>query len=77
MRHENSLFRIWRFYRDGFREMTWGRTLWWIILIKLVVLFVILKWIFFPDFLGHQTRNGGSKAQYVGNELVERATQNN
>ena len=28
------LVRIWTFYRDGFREMTLGRTLWAIILIK-------------------------------------------
>lgn len=27
------LVRIWTFYRDGFREMTLGRTLWAIILI--------------------------------------------
>ena len=26
---------IWRFYRDGFRSMTLGRTLWAVILIKL------------------------------------------
>ena len=37
------LVRIWTFYRDGFREMTLGRTLWAIILIKLFIMFFILK----------------------------------
>ena len=32
------LLRIGRFYRDGFRQMTWGRTLWVIILVKLFVM---------------------------------------
>ena len=36
-----------RFYIDGFREMTLGRTLWAIILIKLFVLFAVLKLFFF------------------------------
>ena len=42
---------IWHFYRDGFRAMTWGRVLWVIILLKLFVLFVVLKLFFFPDFV--------------------------
>lgn len=42
----NSIF---RFYRDGFREMRVGRTLWAIILIKLFIMFAILKLFFFRD----------------------------
>ncbi len=78
MRHVNIFSRIWRFYRDGFRQMTWGRTLWGIILVKLVIMFVILRWIFFPNFLNVKTREDGTtKSHYVGTELVERARQNN
>ena len=39
--------RIFRFYYDGFREMTLGRTLWAIILIKLFILFAKLKSVWF------------------------------
>ena len=39
--------RIWHFYREGFRNMTWGRTLWWVVLLKLVILFGILRIFFF------------------------------
>ena len=48
---KKTIIRIFYFYRDGFREMTIGRTLWAIILIKLFVMFFILKLFFFPSFL--------------------------
>ena len=44
---KKNLIRVFYFYRDGFREMTWGRVLWAIILIKLFVMFFVLK-LFFP-----------------------------
>ncbi len=62
---------IWRFYRDGFRSMTLGRTLWAIILIKLFIMFFILKLFFFPSFL--RDKSTEEKEDYVGNELIERA----
>ena len=65
------LVRIWTFYRDGFREMTLGRTLWAIILIKLFIMFFILKLFFFPSFLKEMTPQ--EKQQYVGEELIKRA----
>ena len=61
---KNTLLTIWNFYLEGFRSMTLGRTLWVIILLKLFVMFFILKMFFFPDF---------DKGTYVGNELIERA----
>lgn len=74
MKHSGTIFyRVWRFYLEGFRAMTWGRTLWWLILIKLIVFFVILKFIFFPDFLDSRTDGSSHKSEYVGRELVERA----
>lgn len=62
---------IWRFYRDGFRTMTWGRTLWVIILLKLFIMFAILKLFFFPDFIS--TSAGSSTEEgFVSRELIER-----
>lgn len=46
---KNCIIRIWEFYRDGFREMTLGRTLWMLILVKLFIMFFILK-LFFSFF---------------------------
>lgn len=49
---KNIFQRIWLFYYGGFRNMSgWGKQMWIIILIKLFVLFVILKLFFFPNFL--------------------------
>lgn len=46
-----TLRKVIRFYVEGFREMTVGRTLWAIILIKLFIMFAVLKVFFFPDLL--------------------------
>ncbi len=64
--------RVWRFYRDGFASMTVGRTLWLIIGIKLVVFFVIIKWVFFPDFLSGQSDSDEGKAEYVRGRMTPR-----
>ena len=69
---KNTLLTIWNFYLEGFRSMTLGRTLWVIILLKLFVMFFILKMFFFPDFLGDHPTDA-DKGTYVGNELIERA----
>lgn len=68
---KHLILNIWQFYRDGFRSMTLGRTLWLIILIKLFVMFFILRLFFFPDFL-KQAADGGEKDGYVSRELIER-----
>ena len=64
--------RVWRFYRDGFASMTVGRTLWLIIGIKLVIFFLIIKWVFFPDFLSAQSDTDEGKAEYVRGRLAPR-----
>lgn len=49
---QNIFYRIWKFYVEGFRNMSsWGKQVWIIILIKLFIMFVILKMFFFPNFL--------------------------
>ena len=40
-----------RFYVDGFRQMTWGKTLWIIIAVKLFVMFAVLRLFFFQPVL--------------------------
>jgi uncharacterized membrane protein len=62
---------IWNFYYEGFRSMTLGRTLWALILVKLFIMFFILKLFFFPSFL--KGKSTEEKQKYVGSELVDRA----
>ena len=72
MRKDNFLYRVYDLYVDGFRHMRLGRTLWAIILIKLFIIFVILKIFFFPNFLKQHAE--GDEAGFVAGELVERAS---
>ncbi|MDE5810682.1 MAG: DUF4492 domain-containing protein [Muribaculaceae bacterium] len=67
--------RIYDFYHDGFASMTVGRSLWLIILIKLAIIFLVLKIFFFPDFLSSKSREtGASEASLVKSELLNRST---
>ena len=61
-------------YADGFRQMTIGRTLWMIIIIKLVIIFAVLKLFFFQDFIG-QNASKGQEADFVSAELEERTAE--
>ena len=58
------LYKVYRFYIDGFRSMTVGRVLWTVILL-------VLKLFFFPDVLKLKAADG-DRAGYVARELIER-----
>ncbi len=45
-----TIKKIFRFYLDGFRSMTVGKTLWAIILVKLFILFLNPQGILFSRF---------------------------
>lgn len=65
---------IYVFYRDGFKSMTVGKTLWGIALIKLFIMFAVLKVFFFPDYLNARFKQDKDKANYVETELVSKST---
>ena len=73
MKKTSFWYRAYDLYVDGFRHMTLGKTLWAIILIKLFVIFFILKLFFFPNFL-KQHADKGHEADFVTSEFVERGT---
>lgn len=62
---------VFRFYVDGFRSMTIGKKLWTIIIIKLIVIFAVLKLFFFPDILGSNYDNDTDRAQAVLHSLTK------
>lgn len=62
--------RIHALYRDGFRSMLVGRTLWKIIFLKLFIMFAILKVFFFPNYLATQFTNDSDRANHVLNNLI-------
>ncbi|MBQ9649392.1 MAG: DUF4492 domain-containing protein [Prevotella sp.] len=71
MRKDSFLYRAFDLYYDGFRNMRLGKTLWAIILIKLFIMFAILKVFFFPNFLKEHAQ--GDEAGYVASEIIERS----
>ena len=60
------------FYLNGFREMTIGKTLWAIILIKLFIFFVVIKLLFFPNLLAKNYDKDEDRAAHVRNNLTSR-----
>ena len=67
----NIITRIANFYIDGFRNMTIGRTLWAIIIIKFFILFAVLKLFFFPNIINEKYDNDTDRAQHVRSELLK------
>jgi Domain of unknown function (DUF4492) len=67
---KNHLFyKIFYFYYDGFKSMTVGRQLWIIILIKLFILFAVLKIFFFPDMLKEKFSSDEQRGDFVIEQL--------
>ena len=62
--------RVFRFYLDGFRSMTIGKTLWKVILVKLFIMFAVLKLFFFPNFLNTRFATDEQKAGYVMEQIT-------
>ena len=62
--------KVLEFYIDGFRRMTVGRTLWKVILIKLFIMFAVLKLFFFQDFLDARFTTDQQKADYVLEQIT-------
>jgi hypothetical protein len=72
---KNTLSKIWRFYVDGFKNMTTGRVLWLIILVKLFIMFAILRIFFFPNYLNEHTNDSSEKDDFVSTQLIDRGTE--
>jgi hypothetical protein len=58
-------------YIDGFKNLTWGKQLWIIILVKLFIMFAILKVFFFPNYLNSRFDTKKEKSEYVIKELTK------
>ena len=77
MKKSNVFKRIFIFYYDGFRSMKVGKRLWTIIIIKLFIMFVLLKIFFFKDFLNEKFDTEKEKANYIIEQLTNLKNINN
>jgi hypothetical protein len=58
-----------RFYIDGFKQMTIGKSLWLIIAIKLLIMFGLFKLFLMRDFLSSRFETDTEKSSYVKEQL--------
>lgn len=71
MDKKNVFIRVFNFYYYGFKNLSLvGKRLWLIILIKLFVMFALLRLFFFPDFLGTNFENDEERSDYVIEQLT-------
>ena len=66
---KSTLTNIWNFYIEGFKNMTWGRPLWILIFLKVIILFAVLRAFFFLFVLAGKTEE--QKIEHVGMELIK------
>ncbi|MEZ4999780.1 MAG: DUF4492 domain-containing protein [Bacteroidales bacterium] len=65
--------RIVRFYMEGFRNMpSWGRRVWLIIILKLFIMFAILKIFFFPDIFKRDFNSDSERSRFMLEELTNK-----
>jgi len=65
------LKKVFWFYYNGFKNMTVGKTLWAIIIIKLFIMFAIFRIFFFKDFLGSNFKTDQERSNYVIEEITK------
>jgi hypothetical protein len=51
--------------------MTWGRKLWRIILIKLFIMFAVLRLFFFPDLLKRDFKSDQERGDHVLEQITQ------
>ena len=66
---KSKIHSIWEFYVDGFRNMTWGKPLWFLIFLTVFILFAVLRAFFFQPVLSGKTEE--QKIEHVGMQLVK------
>ena len=65
---KRAVLAVYNFYVEGFKNMTWGRQLWWVILLKIIILFLVLRAFFFKPVLAGKSQE--QRIEHVSNELM-------
>lgn len=70
MTMKETLAKIYALYADGFRNMTVGKKLWALIIVKLAIIFFVFKLFFFPNILQENYDNDEDRARAVAERLT-------
>ena len=71
----NRFAAVWHLYRDGFKNMTWGKPLWGLIILKAIILFAVLRVFFFKPAMAGMSEE--QRSEHVGKQLTKPRNTNN
>ena len=68
---KSAISGIWRFYLDGFKDLpNWGRKVWIVIIIKLFIIFAVIRLLFMPDVLKKNFKTDEQRSEHVLENLI-------
>lgn len=70
------MFKLINFYfyilREGFKSMPgWAKKLWFILILKLIVMFFLIRPIFFPNYLKKNFKTDDERSKFVIEHLTQ------
>ena len=68
---KKNILSVYQFYYQGFKSMTIGKKLWLIIIVKLIIIFIVMKMFFFPNFLKSKFKDDNERSNYVIKQLTK------
>lgn len=67
------LRRVWNIYYDGLRHLPfWARIVCMIVIVKLLIMFLVFKLCFMPNYLNSHYTTDQEKSDYIFNELTNK-----
>ncbi|MBZ4651475.1 MAG: hypothetical protein JG761_275 [Proteiniphilum sp.] len=77
IKRETTKYNWFSMFWEGFTSMSrMSKTLWIVAIVKLIIMFFILKPFFFPNLLDTNYENEADKAEHVRTELFRKALAN-
>lgn len=67
----NKINNIYLLYKEGFQNLTIGRTLWKLIIIKLIVILLFLNIFVYDKTIKTEYKNDNEKIQFVLKNLIK------
>jgi len=72
MKQVKNISDYFKMHVEGFKNLSkTGKTLWAIIILKLFIMFAVMKVFLFPNFLNSVAKTDEQKAEYVATQLTE------
>jgi len=67
----NALHNIFLFYKDGFSNLVVGKVLWKLVLIKLIVILVFLRFFIYDKSINSEYQTDDKKIEFILNNLIK------